>query len=161
MLEWIKDPEIGRFFRFDAEAATAESQAAFVQAAQQETAETLHLACVDENDEYLGTVSLKEIDHVNGTAEYATAFRRAAQGSGAAAFATEEILRIAFGRLGLQRVYLNVLTDNARAARFYEKVGFVREGEFRSHFLLRGQRKNLLWYAILKEEFEQRYGKSD
>ena len=161
MLEWIKDPEINRFFRFDADAVTPESQRAFVREAQREDGKNIHLACAGDNDEYLGTVSLKEIDTANGTAEYAVAFRGVAQGTGAAAFATREVLRIAFGRLGLRRVCLNVLAENTRAARFYEKMGFVREGEFRAHILLRGKRQSLVWYGILKEEYEQLYGKID
>lgn len=67
---------------------------------------------VDENDEYLGTVSLKCIDTTAGTAEYAISMRSCAHGSGAAADGTREILKVAFDKLHLNGVYLNVLADN-------------------------------------------------
>lgn len=147
--EWMKDPRINCFFRFDAEQVTPRMVCTFVQQAQ-ETKENLHLACVNDADEYLGTISLKHIDFRDATAEYAVSFRAAAQGTGAAAFATRSILRIAFEELGLEKVYLNVLTDNTRAIRFYEKLGFVREGLSRSAIVVKGERKDLCWYGMLK-----------
>jgi RimJ/RimL family protein N-acetyltransferase len=103
----------------------------------------MHLAIVDEKDYYLGTISLKEIDHAAKNAEYAISTRASAHGTGAALQATREILRIAFEELHLDRVYLNVLDENSRANRFYQKCGFRYEGQFRDHLLIRGELKNL------------------
>jgi len=36
-----------------------------------------------------------------------------------------------FGALRLERIWLNVWTENARARRAYEKAGFVHEGTLR------------------------------
>ena len=63
------------------------------------------------------------------------------------------LLEIAFHELDLERVYLNVLSDNGRAKRFYEKAGFRYEGRFRKHLKLRGEWRDWDWYSILKEEF--------
>lgn len=163
LLEWMHDGDVNRFFRFDAASMTEESTLAFVRAAGAREDE-LHLACAtapEDGDEYLGTISLKEIDKANGTAAYAVAFRKKAQGTGAAAFATREILRIAFGELGLRRVYLDVLGENPRARRFYEKCGFVHEGTLRKHLCLRGTVQDLCMYGILREEFEAAKGGGD
>lgn len=151
IFEWMTDHEVNRFFRFDPTAVTRESIAAFIASAQ-DTRTNLHLACVNDLDEYLGTVSLKNIDREHQTAEYAISFRPGAQGTGAALFATQEILRMAFEDRHLHRVYLNVYADNPRACRFYEKVGFVLEGTAREHLLVRGERKSLRWYGMLKTE---------
>ena len=86
-------------------------------------------------------------------AEFAISMRAAAQGQGIAMEATKELLKIAFEEIGLQRVYLNVLSDNDRAVHLYEKCGFVYEGEFRNHIKIRGEMKSLKWYGILKDEF--------
>ena len=40
-------------------------------------------------------------------------------------------LNAAVGQLRLERIFLNVWTENARAIRAYEKAGFVREGTLR------------------------------
>jgi RimJ/RimL family protein N-acetyltransferase len=151
--DWMKDPEINQFFRFNADDMTLDSVTQYVQQAQ-DTKYNLHLAVVDDHDQYLGTVSLKDIDEVNRKAEYAICMRKEAQGTCAAVFATSEILKIAFLERNLNRVYLNVLSDNLRANRFYEKFGFFYEGEFKEHLMIRGVLKNLKWYRLLKNEYE-------
>lgn len=90
----------------------------------------------------------------NKRAEYAVSLRRRAQGKGIAAEATCEILKMAFEQYNLERVYLNVLSENKRAIRFYEKIEFIYEGEFRKYLFLRGEYKTLKWYSMLKEEYD-------
>ena len=56
MLEWIHDPEINRWFRFDADAMTEERVKRFIDESFSE--KSRHYAITNENDEYLGTISL-------------------------------------------------------------------------------------------------------
>lgn len=151
MLEWMHDPEINRWFRFDAASMTEERARAFISSSFSDSAR--HYAVADDSDMYLGTISLEEIDPENGHALYAVSMRACAKGSGAALAATRLLLETAFTDLGLERVYLNVLADNERAKRFYEKAGFRYEGKFRKHLKLRGEWHDWDWYAILKEDF--------
>ena len=65
------------------------------------------------------------------------------------------ILDIAFNELGLNRVYLNVFPENKRAIALYLKCGFKYEGEFQQHVFVRGEYKNLEWYGILREEYNE------
>jgi diamine N-acetyltransferase len=150
MYEWMTDPEITRFFRFDGSKISLEGCLAFIGRAQ-ENPNTLHFALVDENDEYLGTISLKNIDREKKQAEYAISTRKKAHGSGAALEATQLILRYAFDTLGLERVYLNVLAENGRANAFYRKAGFRFVREEPQALELRGERKALNWYEITKQ----------
>ncbi len=154
MLEWMRDPEINRWFRFDADQMTEEKAEKFIQESFTET--DRHYAIADESDEYLGTISLEEIDRENGHALYAISLRSRAQGRGFALEATKELLRIAFEELGMERVYLNVISDNYRARRLYEKAGFRYEGCFRRHLRLRGEWHDWVWYSILKDEWNVR-----
>lgn len=159
MLEWMHDPEIQKGFRFNAVDKDKEAVLSFIQEADISLIDgkDIHYAISDENDEYLGTISLKNIDLSSKNAEYAISLRRMAQGKGIATEATCEILRIAFEQYHLERVYLNVLADNIRAIRLYEKCGFVYEGEFRKHLFLRGEYQTLKWYSMLKDEYNAIY----
>ncbi len=152
MLEWMHDPNVNHWFRFDADRMTAERALQFIENSFTETA--VHYAIADENDTYLGTISLEDIDRENGHALFAVALRTCAMGTGAAMSATHEMLRIVFDEMGLERVYLNVLSDNLRAKRFYEKAGFKYEGRFRRHLKLRGEWRDWDWYALLKDEYD-------
>lgn len=151
MLSWMHDPVTSEIFATDFANFTLDRVINFIQNADDEC--NKNFVCVDDDDDYLGTVSLKNIDYSARNAEYAISFCSASHGTGAAAFATKEILKYAFETLKLERVYLNVIPENIRANRFYEKMGFVFEGEFRSHILINGKLRNLCWYSMLRDEF--------
>jgi diamine N-acetyltransferase len=87
-------------------------------------------------------------------AEYAIVLRKIAQGTHVAQDASKAILDIAFNELHLHKVYLNVLTQNTRANRFYQKFGFKLEGTFRDDIKIENEFYSLNWYSILKESYE-------
>lgn len=152
MLSWMHAPATREIFANDFSSFTLEKVLNFIRHANEDE-NNKNFVCVDDHDNYLGTVSLKNIDYSTKHAEYAISFCTASQGTGAAKFATGEILKYAFETLGLERVYLNVIPENVRANKFYKKMGFVYEGEFRKHILINGELKNLCWYSMLKSEF--------
>lgn len=157
MLEWMHDPEINYFYTDKIRNATEEDVLRFIQVAEKEKKEgiTYHYAVVNEQDEYLGTISLKNIELVKG-AEYAISMRGKYHGQGIASWATQEILGIAFEQLKLHRVYLNVLSDNTHANRFYERNGFRYEGQSRECIQINGEMKSLNWYAVLESEYREK-----
>ncbi len=150
MLEWMHDDEINKYFIFDAKNTTRQKALDFITNSKQKDINA-NFAIVDTNDEYLGTISLKAINNKNKNAEYAISMRKIAIGTGAAKIATQKILQFAFEELNLNKVYLNVLSDNTRAIKFYEKMGFVFEGEFINHIVKNGESKNLKWFAVFKK----------
>lgn len=154
MLEWMQDSEIQKCFRFNTKDKTLVDVLSFIESASivPKEGESIHFAVVDKNDEYMGTISLKKIDLISRNAEYAISMRKQAQGTGLALKATKEIIDLAFNEFNLERVYLNVLSKNVRAVRFYEKAGFSYEGEFRNHLFLQDEFCSLKWFSILKED---------
>ena len=158
MLEWMHDPEIQKSFNKDMMHMTIRDAEKFCQNAEKsdKRGETydLHWAIADKNDEYLGTISLKEIDLGNGKAEYAIVLRKKAQGKGYGAEATNELLKKAFEEIKLHKVYLTVLEENTIAIRMYEKCGFVHEGTLKEHLYKDGIFHDWRLYGILKNEFE-------
>lgn len=151
MLEWMHDEDITKNFRFDAKKMNRQKCIDFVKNSFND--QERHYCITDDSDSYLGTISLKNIDLENKTAEYAIVLRKKAIGTGIARKATEELLGIAFNELNIEKVYLNVLEDNVRARRFYSKMGFQYEGLFKNHIIIRGKNKNLCWYACFKSKF--------
>lgn len=152
MLEWMHDKNVNSVFETPFSSFTIEKVNDFILSSFSE--DYVHFACVDCNDEYLGTVSLKHIDRKNKSAEYAISFRSKAHGQGASAFATREILNYAFDKMGLERVFLCYLDINKRAEKFYKKSGFVYEGTARKAMLYRNELHDLNYMSILKCEWE-------
>lgn len=153
MLEWMNDPDIYSTMQYNPDNISVESAETFI-IHSQEDEQNLHLAIVLENDEYQGTVSLKNIDRKNRNAEFAIAVRKSAMGRGISKQAFKKILKIAFEELKLNKVYLYVRTDNIRAIRFYEKCKLREEGCFLQHICVREKYYDVRWYAILKDEYE-------
>lgn len=158
MLEWMHDQDIQKCFQKNMMSKSIEDVCKFCISSKipvhPKQFDNLHFAITDDSDEYLGTISLKNIDFINSCAEYAISLRKKAQGKGIAYKATEMILQKAFYEYDLHRVYLNVLSDNTNAIKLYEKIGFDFEGEFRDHLLVNGEYKNLKWYGLLENDFK-------
>lgn len=155
MLEWMHDESLVEFLQANFKEKQLSDCEAFINSCKEDEDNKNWAICNDE-DEYLGTISLKHIDKKNGNAEYAISMRKCALGTGASRFGSEELLRIAFEEMGLNRVYLNVLVDNVRANKFYEKVGFIYEGTFKEHLYVNGKYRDLKWFALTKAEYESR-----
>ena len=123
MLEWMHDPDVvGHLSTNFAEKNLADCQR-FIDWAST-AREDLHLAIADEENTYMGTVSLKHIS--GGTAEFAITVRACAMGKGYSRFGMDAILCKGISELGLSAIYWCVSRHNARAVRFYDKNGYVR-----------------------------------
>lgn len=117
----------------------------------------VNLAIVDENDIYMGTVSLKNLNYIRKDAEFAITIRTCAMGKGFGVFAMKEIMKYAFNVLNLESVYWNVLSDNIRAINLYNKLGFKQISEVNEEILLEHKdllntNKKFLWYIVNKNE---------
>ncbi len=154
MLEWMKDPTISCFFRFDAASMDEDKCRNFIRTCTEDQT-SRHYAIVDESDEYMGTISLKDINNTHREAEYAISTRKKIHGSGLALTATKQILEIAFNELNLQKVFLNVLVINERANHFYQKAGFSFDYLEKEAVSINGQMCDLNWYSIEKDNWHE------
>ena len=90
-------------------------------------------------------------------AEFAISIRKKYRGKGLGKQAIKDILEIAFYELKLNKVYLNVLSDNVNAIKAYEKSGFIFEGELVNHIRIDNEYKNLKLYGIWRSNYEEMY----
>lgn len=150
MLEWMHDKSVveklmGNFL--DKQLADAES---FIIDSQNKS-ENIHLAIVSDENEYMGTVSLKAIDKKSLSAEFAIVVRRTAMGRGYSWYGMKEMMRRAFDEYGLESVYWCVSKHNKRAVRFYDKHNFHEALDIPDNILKRYEGMNdLKWYSVLK-----------
>lgn len=149
MLEWMHDKSVVSDLRGNFAEKTLKDCLLFIEEAQKETTSDLHLAIVSEQDEYLGTVSLKHME--DGSAEFAIAIRTRAMGTGAASEAMKEIVRYGLDSCRLDEIYWCVDPNNKRALRFYDKNGYSRteddsipqRGEYSQE-----EMKRYIWYRV-------------
>lgn len=149
MLEWMHDDDVTHDLRTNFSALTIEHCHKFIQESQDKS-KNAHYAIVSDEDEYMGTVSLKNINTDTLCAEFAITVRRAAMGRGYSWFGTIEIMRIGFEEFHLESIYWCVSRDNTRAVRFYDKHHFHEALDIPSNVLREySGLDNLKWYSVL------------
>lgn len=125
MLEWMHDDSVVCNLSTDFGKMTIEDCNTFITKSLVDS-ENLHMAIVDECDEYMGTVSLKHIDKSFLSAEFAITVRKKAMGKQFSRYAMSEMIKIGFEELGLNKIYWCVSKHNQRAVHFYDKNGYKK-----------------------------------
>jgi RimJ/RimL family protein N-acetyltransferase len=108
----------------------------------------------------VGLAGLRNLDAANATARLGLLIGEAsARGQGLGTEAAALLLGYGFDFLGLRRVNLSALAENAAAIRIYEKLGFRREGLERKAVLRNGEYVDTVHMGVFAEEFRARAGK--
>ena len=155
MLAWMHDRNVTKNLRTNFASKTLQDAENFIRCSWKDK-ENINLAIVSDEDEYMGTVSLKNIE--NNAAEFAITVRAEAMGKGYSWFGMESIIEKAFNEYCLESVYWCVSRDNTRAVRFYDKHNFHEALDIPDKVLSRYECiDNLKWYSVLKgDEFDTR-----
>lgn len=150
MLEWMHDKSVVEDLRTNFLTKTMDDCVNFIKNSWEDK-DNWNVAIVNEEDVYMGTVSLKNIKETS--AEFGITIRSCAMGKGYSIWAMKETLRIAFEERKLNQVYWCVSPDNKRAVRFYDKNGYERVqaqclGEIEGYTL--EQVNAYVWYVVNK-----------
>ena len=99
----------------------------------------------------IGSLQLVDIHPLNQTAELIVRIgSREQRGKGFGTEALKLAVAFAFADLNLQRVWLRVFADNARAIASYKKVGFTEEGTMRRASWIKGAWVDEVVMAVLR-----------
>lgn len=111
-------------------------------------------AVIEADGNPVGLIGLLSIDFRNKKAEYYIALcERNYLGKGIAAEASRLLLKYAFSQLNLNRVYLYTETENMKAVKLYERLGFKQEGIIRQDIFSKGIYRDRYVYGITKKDF--------
>jgi len=145
-LRWHNDPvlyeTLGGAFRPVSRAVERE----WLRRKRAPTAQEINLAvCAAKGRRHVGNIYLRNLDWVARYGElHLFIGDRSDRGKGYGRSAVRQMADLAFRTLGLRRLYLRVLADNAAAIKTYEKCGFVVEGRLRRHAFKGGRFKDML-----------------
>ncbi len=151
MLDWMKDDSVVKYLQNDFKSKTKTECIEFIKSSQSN--KNVHFAIADDDDMYVGTVSLKNINAE--AAEFAITVCKRAMGKGYAVFAMNELLLYGFNEKRLKYIYWCVSEENKRALRFYDKNGYKRidieKLRIETNYT-EEQRNKYVWYMINCEE---------
>jgi RimJ/RimL family protein N-acetyltransferase len=151
---WMNDKEVTLYLNHGTPVSRAEQQAWVEKVALQTPPPEMTLAIDTLEDRHIGIISLEGIENVNRLAELGIVIGDReywSRGYGRDAILT--LLRFAFNEMNLNRVWLDVHEDNARAIACYRKCGFIEEARLRQHRYKLGRYRDSLIMAVLRHEF--------
>lgn len=151
MLEWMRDKGVVKDLKTDFTKKTIEDCCAFIEKSLGDK-RNLNLAIASDADEYMGTVSLKDINAAEGWAEFAIAIRACAMGKGYSQFGMSKILQIGVEDYDLSCIYWCVSNENKRAVQFYEKQGYQAVCPRNEWLDGYGDQDDMRWFAYQRSE---------
>ena len=150
MFEWMQDESICKYFYEDFSRKTLNDARMYIKNSSVFT-NAVSYAIASDEDEYMGTVCIKEINKDQRYGQLSVVVRKCAMKRGYSLFAVYEMLRIGFEELDLESIYWCVSANSKSAIRFYDKHYFNRiidvPEEIQSMYT---GRKDLIWYSVLK-----------
>jgi RimJ/RimL family protein N-acetyltransferase len=100
---------------------------------------------------------LTDLDRFNGSAQVGIFIGESDEwGKGYGTDAVRALVDFGFAELRLERIWLEVGTENPRAKRSYEKAGFTHEGTFRHDRWEGGRYTDGHVMSILQDEWQSR-----
>lgn len=108
------------------------------------------IICETATDKPIGSVYVRDIDHVHHKAEYGIFIgEESARGKGYGTEAARLMIRYCFEELKLHRLFLRVYAENLQAIRSYEKAGFEKEAYLRDDVYVGGRYRDIVLMGIL------------
>jgi ribosomal-protein-alanine N-acetyltransferase len=154
LYELASDPEVTRFFSWGPYEQEREAEDWLATLAPRRDAGiALELAVVDADDWVIGITGVLEISRRDRRAVVGTWLGQAYWGTGANAESKALIAHLAFGPLRMERLGAWADVRNPRSQRALERLGFVREGTLRAFHRHRDERRDVISYALLREEW--------
>ncbi|MGA2331875.1 MAG: UDP-4-amino-4,6-dideoxy-N-acetyl-beta-L-altrosamine N-acetyltransferase [Syntrophales bacterium] len=154
IIKWRNDPDIYQYF-YEYEPLSLVSQRKWFENFLQKKDEKLWIIESIADNEAIGTLGLARIDWRNRKAEwgrifiYPEKYRR--KGYGAEAISL--LLQYSFDHINLNRLCCDAFANNERVISLYKEFGFKEEGLFRQYIFKNGQYRDVVYLALLKEEY--------
>ncbi len=152
IVKWRNNPKLTAFL-FSSDIITLESHKRWFEKYKESEDRKEFIIYVIETNRPIGTIGLSSIDTVNLKAEYGILIgEEDYMGKGYAKEASQLLLKYAFDKLQLNKVYLKVFEDNNRAIKMYSNLGFSVDGILRQDIIKEGTFHNVVEMSLLKED---------
>lgn len=110
--------------------------------------------CLRDSGELTGAIGL-EMSSKDESAELGYWIGRKYWNQGICSEAANAVIKFGFEVLALNKIFASHMTRNPASGRVMEKAGMLKEGLFRSHVKKWGVFEDVVFYGILRSEFEE------
>lgn len=152
---WMSDPEVVRYMLYEPRSLEVVTQkvAEYSSSTRLGAAGDYVQPAIVVDGRAVGTMYLKIESEDDLTAEIGWALAREAQGKGYAREAATAILELAFGPLGLHRVFAELDPRNLASVALCERLGMRHEAHFVENMWFKGEWADTGIYGMLDREW--------
>ncbi len=154
LFAYAKDDEVSKFVLWDTHQSLLDAHL-FIKAARKQYKKGLPSTFAIEDKEtgkMVGTIGFMWINTEFKSAEIGYSLSRRFWNKGIMTEALGEILKFSFNTLHLNRVEAQFIKENIPSQRVMEKCNMQYEGLLRERVFIKGQFKDVMLYAILKND---------
>jgi len=156
-VRWFNDPQVREYLALYMPMSLAEEERWFER--HLEDKDNMIFAVETLDGTHIGNVGLHRFEWKDRGVELGIVLgEKAYWNKGYGTDAIRTLLGFAFRELNLNRVFLRVRADNARAIRCYSKCGFQHEGTLREAVFQDGRYYDHWIMSILAREYKQAHG---
>jgi len=158
--EYASDPEVVRFLEWGPN--NADESLSFLEgtlSCQKEKPRRIYEFAITlkDNGKLIGACGLRLHDADNEQADLGYCYNRHFWGRGYASEAGRAVVDFAFKNLGLHRIVATCDSHNLASAAVLRNTGMRQEGHFAQERKVRGEWRDTLQFAILKNEYQEQY----
>ena len=154
LFELASDPEVTRFFSWGPYEHPDEAAAWLATLpARRASGTALELVIVDRDDWVIGITGVLEASPRDRRCVVGTWLGSAYWGTGANPASKALVAHLAFGPLRMERLGAWADVRNPRSQRALERLGFVREGTLRAFHRHYDERRDVISYSLLRDEW--------
>jgi RimJ/RimL family protein N-acetyltransferase len=150
---WANDPEL-RGLTGETRPASQSGMTEFFERVQTDPLRVWFVIVTKENDQVIGEAGLLRMFYPWRTTDLSIIIGdKTAWGKGFGSEAIHLLLDYAFGYLNFHRISIGVVGTNDRAIRFYEKIGFKKEGVQRDGYYYNYTYQDFVMMSLLEHEY--------
>lgn len=155
VMAWVNDPEVIKNFQnFDKKISRAEESSFIKKLISSKNDRTFSIFKKD-NKEYVGQISINQISWQNKLGRLSIFISRQHWGQGYGQEAIPLILKIAFNKLKLNKIWLIVYAENKKGLHLYRKIGFKKEGLLEEEYFWKGKYHDMARMSLLRKDFSK------
>ena len=154
-LRWINDPEVRLLLLGGPYPISRGEEERWMEASRGSSFGHVRLAIDTKEGQHIGNLDLRQASPEHRAANLGIMIgEKDCWGRGYGTDALRTLLRLAFGDMNLNRVWLTTGENNPRAQACYRKCGFREEGRLRQDRYLEGRYQDSIVMGVLREEFQ-------